>query len=184
MTEAQSLRQRANAALYPTAKPAAPSAKAPPADKFATKTRNGERLYGSNYDRALRSFHDRFEAAHREDREALTHSRQGRAQHEAFFKRLNMDPRDAQLGLGKLLEYEQLPRDLDTQQKIAAKTFEALRMELGDSGEANAAIAAHNKFMAAYAEAVPYFAQRAREHGANLDADIVRLGAHYGAALK
>ena len=154
------------------------------AAKAARQAKNAQALYGSPYNHAIESFHTRFEGAHRDDREALAKSREARTQHEAFFKRINMDPKDAMLGLGRLLEYEQLPRSPENQQKVAERTFEALRMESGSTEEAQKAVAAHNKFMAAYAEAVPYFAQRARLHGANVDADIVRLGARYGAALK
>jgi hypothetical protein len=157
---------------------------AAPYRKFETQALHAQKLYGSKYNAALDSFHVRYESMKSEDREALRKSREARAQHDAFFTRLDMDPKDAAVGLGKLLEYESRPRTVEDQQKIAERTFESLRMDLGSTEEAQAAVANHNKFMEAYAQACPYFAERARLHGANVDADIVRLGARYGAALK
>jgi hypothetical protein len=185
MTETtRNLRARAQSALYgatPEAKPPLPAA---PGSKFDQHAATGAALYGSKYNHAVESFHSRFEAKHRDNREALAKSREARQQHQKFFQRLDMDPKDALTGLGKLLEYESLPRSTEDQQKVAARTFESLCMELGSTEEAEAAIASHNRFMAAYAEAVPYFGLRARLHGAYADADVVRLGAHYGAQLK
>jgi hypothetical protein len=186
MTETtRNLRARAQSALYgatmPTAKPSPPAA---PGSKFDQHAATANALYGSKYNHALDSFHTRFESDHRGDQETLTKSREARRQHQRFFERLDMDPKDAMAGLGRLLEYEARPRSDDDRQKIAEKTFESLRMELGSTEEAQAAVEAHNRFMAAYAADVPFFAERARIHGANVDADIVRLGAHYGTKLK
>jgi hypothetical protein len=178
-----SLFDRATAALYSSDSSARRESGG--GANFQRLEQNGKTLYGNTFSQAIDSFHSRFEARHRDDREAVAQSRAARAQHEAFFRRVGMDPKDATLGLGTLHEFETLPRDPEKiQPKIAANTFEALRMSLGSTEEANAAVANHNKFMAAYAEAVPFFAHRARANGAHVSEEIVRLGAQYGAKLK
>jgi len=186
MTEAkQTLQERAQAALYPGKSPGAKPA--PRAGEAATKfdkhADHASRLYGSPYNHALESFHARFEGKHREDREALQKSREARALHEKFFTELKMDPLDATTGMGRLLEYEDLPRSTEDQQKIADRTFETLRLELGSTEKATEMVQDHLRFLSAYKAAVPYFAERATAHGAQVDPEIVRIGALYGAAL-
>jgi len=184
MTEhTQTLQERAQAALYGTRAAPPPQTVKAAAGKFDTQAKQAQALYGSPFNHAITSFHERFEAAHREDREALDKSRAARAQHEKFFNQVGMTPEDALTGLGRVLEYEGLPRSKEDQAKIADKTFESLRLELGSTEKAHEMVQNHLRFLTAYKAAVPYIAERAVEHGAQLDPEIVKIGAKYGAAL-
>jgi hypothetical protein len=198
-------RAAASQALYGKTTPTTGSTTPPSstaADKFGRQAELGQRLYGNKYGHALSSFHTRFEAKHSGDPEALQASRAAREQHEKFFSKVGMDPNDAMTGLGRLLEYETTQAHLDRprggpakspEEKLkereavhlarAEQTFQTLRIELGSTEKAQESIAAHKRFMAAYKAEVPYFAGRAVEHGAQVDPEIVRIGAKYGAAL-
>jgi hypothetical protein len=155
------------------------AASAPQQSKFERRDAQAAALHPTSRGRALGNFQWQLERRFRDDAEALQNIRASIRQIDAFAARRGMDDIETGNMLSRVVEYVQFPRDRATQETIAGKTFEAMRLERGSTEQANEAARRSSKFVNDLVTEVPYVGKLVTEHGARCDRQFVEIGARY-----